>query len=304
MDRRPTVLLLQAMPLIEGLSFRDRFEVIDAATPDALESAIALHGSRIQAIATGAAKGVAAELWDCLPALELVAVHGVGTDSIDLAKAAERGVEVTLTSTQVTDDVADLAICLWLAVKRRLVPYDRYVRAGRWPKEGYPPLARKASGSKVGIVGLGRIGSAIAARAAPFAGEIRYHSRQPKPVPYGYVDSIEGLAAWSEVLFVAASGDAAQIVGEREIAALGPAGVLINIARGKVVDQPALVAALKSGALGGAGLDVFADEPDVPAELFDLDTVVLQPHMGSATVETRSAMAAAVLESLVAHFYR
>jgi lactate dehydrogenase-like 2-hydroxyacid dehydrogenase len=295
---------LQALPLLESLSFRDRFEVIDAYTPEALETAIDSHAHRIAAIVTGAGKGVRPDLWDRLPALKLVAVNGVGTDSIDLDKAAECGVEVSLTTSEVTEDTADLAICLWLAVKRRLVPYDRYVRADRWRTEGDPPLARKASGSKVGIVGLGRIGSAIAARAAPFAGEIRYHSRQPKPAPYGYFDTIESLATWSDVLFVAASGDAAKIIGGREIAALGPDGVLINIARGRVVDQPALVAALKSGALGGAGLDVFTDEPDVPAELFDLDTVVLQPHMGSATAETRGAMAAAVLQSLDDHFYR
>ena len=291
------------MPMLERLSFRDRFEVIDAYAPDSLQAALAAHGERIEAIVTGGGKGVSADLWDRLPALKLIAVNGVGTDRIDLDKAAARGVEVSLTSTEVTEDVADLAICLWLAAKRRLVPCDRHVRAGLWGKAGDPPLARKATGAKVGILGLGRIGLAIAARAAPFAGEIRYHSRRPKAADYAYVDSIEALAAWADVLFVAASGDANKIVGAREIAALGPEGTLVNVARGRVVDQVALVAALQSGALGGAGLDVFTDEPDVPAELFGLDSVVLLPHMGSATVETRGAMAAAVLQSLVARFY-
>ncbi|AYV45650.1 dihydrofolate reductase [Caulobacter flavus] len=271
-----------------------------AADADALIAEVA---PRIQAIVTGGDLGVPAALWDRLPGLEIVAVHGVGLDKVDLELAAARGVTVTTTPGVLTEDVAELAIGLWLSLARRMVSADRYVREGRWAKAERLPLARRASGRKVGILGLGQIGRAIAAMAAPFAGEIAYHSRRPvEDVPYAFHASPQDLARAVDVLFLAAPGDAAPLVDAAVLEALGPDGLLINVARGSVVDEAALVAALIDGTIAGAGLDVFADEPDAPQALLTMDNVVLQPHRGSATEEARSAMAALVLKNLERHF--
>lgn len=275
-----------------------------AADPDDL---VAQVGSRVRAVVTGGDLGVPEALWNRLPALEIVAVHGVGLDRVDLDLAAARGVAVTTTPDVLTQDVAELAIALWLALSRRLMAADRYVRDERWPQAERLALARRASGRKVGILGLGRIGREIARMAAPFASEIAYHSRRDvEGVPYAYHDSPAALAAAVDVLFVATAGggDTAALVDAAVLAALGAEGVLVNVARGSVVDEPALVAALADGTIAGAGLDVFADEPNVPAALLAMDNVVLQPHRGSATQEARASMAALVLESLARHFAR
>lgn len=271
-----------------------------AADPDALIAEVA---GKVRAIVTGGDLGVPAALWDRLPALEIVAVHGVGLDKVDLDLAAARGVAVTTTPGVLTEDVAELAIGLWLALSRRLVSADRYVREGRWPRGERLPLARRASGRKVGILGLGQIGRAIAAMAAPFASEIAYHNRRPaEDVPYAYFASPKALAQAVDVLILAAPGDAGPLVDAAVLKALGPDGLLINVARGSVVDEAALIAALADGTIAGAGLDVFEDEPNVPQALLAMDKVVLQPHRGSATEEARSAMAALVLENLDEHF--
>lgn len=271
-----------------------------AADPDAL---IAETAGKVRAIVTGGDLGVPAALWDRLPGLEIVAVHGVGLDKVDLELAAARGVTVTTTPGVLTEDVAELAIGLWLSLSRRMVSADRYVREGRWAKAERLPLARRASGRRVGILGLGQIGRAIAAMAAPFASEIAYHSRRPvEGVPYAFHASPLDLARAVDVLFLAAPGDAGPLVDAAVLEALGPDGLLINVARGSVVDEAALVAALIDGTIAGAGLDVFADEPDAPQALLTMDNVVLQPHRGSATEEARSAMAALVLRNLERHF--
>ena len=273
-----------------------------AADPQGLLAAI---GPKVRGIVTGGGTGVPVDLWAQLPALEIVAVNGVGLDAVDLDEAKARGVTVTTTPGVLTDDVADLAIGLWLALSRRMMVSDRFVRQGRWKPGANPPLAARASGRRVGILGLGQIGRAIAARAAPFAAEIAYHSRRPvDDAPYVYAASPVDLARGVEVLFVATAGGAntQALVDAAVLEALGPTGLLINVARGSVVDEAALVAALEAGTIAGAGLDVFEEEPYVPADLLNRDDVVLQPHRGSATAEARAAMADLVLANLAAHF--
>lgn len=240
---------------------------------------------------------------DSLPNLKLIAVHGVGYDGVNVAHATGRGVAVTNTPDVLTDDVADLALGLILSVLRGLPAAERMLRAGEWAAGGRAPLTRRATGLRYGVLGLGRIGRAIAARLAPFAGEIAYHSRSPvEGVSYRYAPDPVALAGSVDVLVVATPGGAGTrgLVDAAVLEALGPDGVLINIARGEVVDQPALVAALDSGGLGAAGLDVFEGEPAVPRGLLDHPRCVLTPHVGSATVEARTAMADLVIANLKA----
>ena len=262
-------------------------------------------GPGIKAALSGK-NGIDAATMDATPDLKMISLAVVGYDRVDLDHARARGIRVTNTPDVLTDDVADLAMGLMLAVARRLPAQDLYVRQGRWPIEGDPPLARRASGRRIGILGLGRIGQAIAARARPFASEIGYFSRAPRAEGggYHYFDSPRALAAWSDVMIVVVAGGAetAGLVNRDVIEALGPDGTLINVARGSVVDEDALVAALVDGRLGAAGLDVFADEPNVPEALLGLDNVVLLPHQGSATWETRKAMGDLALANLAAFF--
>jgi len=240
------------------------------------------------------------------PDLQIISLAEVGYDRIDVDHARLRKIAVTNTPDVLTDDVADLAIGLMLAVARRIPANDLYVRQGRWAAEGAPPLARRASGRRIGVLGLGRIGQAIATRAGPFASEIGYFSRRPRSeaADYLYFEDPASLAAWAEILVVAASGGPATsgLVDRRMIEALGPDGMLINISRGSVVNEAELVAALQAGRLGSAGLDVFAHEPHVPEALLGLDNVVLMPHQASATRETRKAMADLALANLAAFF--
>ena len=262
-------------------------------------------GPGIRAAISGG-NGIDAQTMDAAPDLEMVSLVVVGYDRVDLDHARARGIRVTNTPDVLTDDVADLAIGLMIAVARRLPQQDLYVRQGRWVKEGLPPLTRRVSGRKVGILGLGRIGQAIADRARPFASEIAYFSRKPRSegADYLYFDDPCALAAWADTLIVAVSGGpgTAGLVSREVMEALGPDGILVNIARGSVVDEPAMVVALQDGRLGAAGLDVFADEPNVPEALLSLENVVLIPHQGSGTLETRAAMADLALANLEAFF--
>ena len=250
--------------------------------------------------------GVDATMMDAMPDLRLIAIAGVGYDKTDVAYARAKGIAVTNTPDVLTDDVADLAIGLMIAVARRLPAQDTYVRKGRWEREGAPSLARRASGRRIGVLGLGRIGQTVAARARPFASEIGYFSRHPRPegADYHYAESPAALAEWADVMIVTVSGgaDTRHLVDRAVIDALGADGTLINVSRGSVVDEQAMVAALVDGRLGFAGLDVFADEPRVPAELLDMPNVVLAPHQGSATRETRRAMSQLALDNLAAFF--
>jgi hydroxypyruvate reductase len=301
---KPDILLIEPMmPETEAL--------LDAAyqvhrlfrEPDSA-ALLARVGPRIRAIVTGGGLGASNEIVDALPALEIIAINGIGTDAVDLEHARARGVCVTTTPDVLTDDVADMAIGLMLAVARRLCLGDRFVREGRWPG-GHMPLGRKVSGKRLGIVGLGRVGRAIARRAAGFGMTIAYTDLRPlEGIEYRYHPRLEALAHGSDFLVVAASGGPGSrgIVNASVLEALGPEGVLVNVARGSVVDEPALIAALSAGRVGGAGLDVFAHEPDVPPALWQMENVVLEPHRASATVETRRAMADLVLRNLEAQF--
>ncbi|KDF00969.1 hydroxyacid dehydrogenase [Mycolicibacterium aromaticivorans JS19b1 = JCM 16368] len=261
----------------------------------------AQQADEVTVIVCGGRPGVDAALMDSLPALGAIVNFGAGYDAIDVDAARERGIGVSNTPDVLNDTVADTALGLILDSMRRFSAADRYVRAGRWATEGPFPYTRDLSGSRVGILGLGRIGSAIAARLRGFDCAIAYHNRHELPdSPYRYAASPVKLAATVDVLVVATAGgsDTAQLVDREVLEALGPDGFLINVARGSVVDQDALIEFLEAGRLAGAGLDVYAAEPDVPVRLCELDNVVLLPHMGSATLQTRTAMATLAMRNL------
>ncbi|HEY0832702.1 MAG TPA: 2-hydroxyacid dehydrogenase [Azospirillum sp.] len=301
---KPEIILIQPMmPAVEAALDAAYTVHRLSAAPDR-DRLVAEVGARVRAVVTGGATGVGNAVIDACPNLGIIAINGIGTDAVDLEHARARGVRVTTTPDVLTDDVADMAMGLMLAVSRRLAVGDRFVRAGKWPT-GKLPLARTVSGKRLGILGLGRIGRAVARRAAAFGMSIAYVNRTAcADVPYRCMDSLMELARESDILVVAASAgpDTRNIVGRAVLDALGPDGILINVARGSVVDEPELVTALTEGRLGGAGLDVFADEPRVPEALFALDSVVLEPHQASATVETRAAMGDLVLANLRAFF--
>jgi lactate dehydrogenase-like 2-hydroxyacid dehydrogenase len=240
-------------------------------------------------------------LMAALPNLGAIVVNMVGVDAIDLEAATRRGIGVSNTPNVESDTVADTALGLILMALRRFGAADRYVRAGRWARDGQFPYGKDVSGLRVGILGLGRIGTAIATRLLGFGCTIAYHNRHRiDGSSYRYAESPLELASSVDVLVVAAAGDrnTSHLVDRSVLEALGPEGYLINIARGSVVDQDALVELVAGGGLAGAGLDVFTDEPNVPAELFDLDNVVVFPHVGSATGRTRQAMALLAIRNI------
>ncbi|HKX43128.1 MAG TPA: 2-hydroxyacid dehydrogenase [Burkholderiaceae bacterium] len=278
---------LLAEPLHANYRVHDRLHETDP-------QAFAAVAPRIRAIAASGESKVGAELIAQLPALEIISVMGVGYDGIDVAAAKARGVVVTHTPSVLNDDVADLALALMLAVARAIPQADRYVRDGRWEASGAMPLARKLSGSRLGLVGMGRIGQAIAQRALAFRMDVAYTARSAKSdLPYKFFATPQALAAESDFLVVITPGGAAtrKLIGASVFEALGPRGYVVNVARGSVIDEAALTDALERGVIAGAGLDVFEDEPRVPARLKALPNVVLTPHIGSATNETRRAMA-------------
>jgi hydroxypyruvate reductase len=266
--------------------------------PGALSKVTALVG-------TGAAK-VDKKLLSMLPHVKLIAICGVGYDGIDVAAAKEKGITVTHTPGVLTDDVADLAIGLVLSIGRRIPQADKFVRNGDWVSDAFP-MANKVSGARLGIVGMGRIGRAIAKRAAAFDMRISYTGRDAKAdLPYPFYKTATALAAAVDYLVIAVPGgdNTKNLIGTSVLQALGGKGYLINISRGTVVDQPALVQALKDKHIAGAALDVFWDEPMVDPELRRLHNVVLTPHIGSATEETRRAMVALTMENLEAFYQK
>lgn len=259
----------------------------------------ALAGTFTVLITNGEAT-VTRELIASLPALELIAVFGVGYDGVDVQAAAEHQVRVSHTPGVLTDDVADLALGLMLATSRQIVAAHKFIEAGEWAAGGFP-WTQKVSGSRVGIVGMGRIGQAIARRCEGFAMQIAYHDRKRLPaLNYAWLEDLLTLAAESDFLVICTPGTAANqgLINQPVLAALGEKGILINISRGSVIDEPALVAALESGIIAGAGLDVFSHEPAVPAGLLQRSNVVVTPHMASATWSTRAAMAQLVLDNV------
>jgi lactate dehydrogenase-like 2-hydroxyacid dehydrogenase len=259
----------------------------------------------VRGCVTNGHSGPPPEMIDRMPKLEIIASASVGYDGIPVEYARSKGIPVTNTPDVLNDDVADLAIGLMIMTARRLVASDRYVRSGRWPKEGEYPLAQRASGKRVGILGMGRIGKEIGKRAEAMNNTVAYHSRRPvADVSWRHYPDLVELAKDSDflIIIIPSTPQTQKIVSRAVIEALGPTGILVNVARGAVVDEDALVEALKSGKLGGAGLDVFANEPQVPEILFGMDNVVLEPHVGSATHETRRAMSQLVLDNLDAKF--
>ena len=304
--------ILQNLKLLPALEARlaEHFDVQRLHEAADRKAWLAAHGGEVVGLVTSAAVGANAELIAALPKLRVISSFGVGLDKLDLAAAAQRGIAVGYTPDVLNDCVADTAFGLMLDAARGFSAADRYVRRGAWRGAGTPasapfPLGRKVSGGKLGIVGLGRIGSTVARRASGFEMTVRYHNRRPvADVPWGYEPSLRALAEWADYLVVIAAGGAEtrHLIDEAVLNALGPRGFLVKVARGSVVDESALVRALTETRIAGAGLDVFENEPEVPEALFALDNVVLLPHIASATQETRQAMADRVFDNLDSFF--
>lgn len=264
---------------------------------------LAANGDQVSVVATSVRTGCDAALIAALPGLGAICSWGVGFETIATDAAAARGIQVSTTPDVLDDCVADMAWALMLAAARRIGAGDRYVREGKWTLPGDFPLSTRVWGKRLGILGLGRIGRAIARRGEGFGMQLRYHGRSARSdVAYGFEPSLEALARWSDFLVVACVGGPAtrHLVSAPVLEALGPCGIVVNIARGTVIDQQALVRALESGRLGGAGLDVLDGEPGAPDALRTRDDVVLMPHVGSATVETRRAMERLVVDNVQA----
>lgn len=265
---------------------------------------LAEQGKNIKGIVTRGDIGVTNEVLALLPEVEIISIFGVGTDAVDLDYTRERKIIVTTTPGVLTDDVADTALGLILATSRRLCQADKFLRAGQWPHSSLP-LASKVTGKRLGVFGMGRIGQAIARRAAGFDMQIAYtDTAHIDSLPYQYVPNLVSLAKQSDILVVAISGgkDSVGLVDKTIFAAMPNDAILINIARGSMINQDELILALQQQEIGGAGLDVFADEPNVPQALIEMDNVVLLPHIASATKETRIQMSDIVFSNILAHF--
>lgn len=271
--------------------------------PDAREAMLHEVGTTVRGVVTGSRGYVREELLEKLPALEIIACYTAGVDPIDVDAVARRGIKLFNNSAALNDTVADLALALLLGVARDVTGADAHVRAGLWPERRYRP-GSLLRGRRAGIVGLGGIGSAIAQRCAAFGMEIGYFGPRPKDVPYQFFSELTALANWSDTLILSCPGgpETHHIVNAGVLEALGPKGWLINVARGSVVDEAALIASLQTGVTERAGLDVFENEPHVPAELMALDRVLLSPHQGSSSVEVLPLRAEVILGQLRDHF--
>lgn len=284
----------------------DSYDVIELWKYEDRQAALARFGPGVTALVTSANMGASAELIAALPDLKAICSWGVGYETIDVEAARQRGVQVSNTPDVLTDCVADLAWGLLIAAARRMGQGERFVRAGRWGQvHGSIPLGMRVSGKKLGVVGLGRIGEAIARRGLGFDMQVRYHNRRRRDdVDYGYAASLTELAEWADFLVVATVGGPStrHLVGREALRALGPKGIIVNIARGPVIDEAAMVALLESGELGFAALDVFEHEPKVPDFFKTTDQAVVLPHIVSATTETRMDMENLMLDNLAAYF--
>jgi lactate dehydrogenase-like 2-hydroxyacid dehydrogenase len=302
--KKPSVLMIGPypeweMPLLEAV-----YEVHKLWLADNKAAFISTHAKDIRAIATRGDLGAGADVIAALPHLEMIACFGVGTDAIDLGAAQARNIKVSYTPDVLTGDVADVAIALCLAVARMVPAGDNMVRNHEWPF-GTMPLSTRFFGKRMGIVGLGRIGMAIAKRAAGFDMDISYHNRNKRnDVPYTYCETVEELAAQSDFLVAAVAGGAASkaLISSAALIALGPQGYFINVARGSVVDEAALLHSLEKGVIKGAGLDVYLNEPNISPRFLTLKNAVVLPHVGSGTFETRKDMGKLVRDNLEAHF--
>lgn len=293
---KPAILVLRPLLPARQAELEAAYEVHG---PDALPRV----GPRIAAVVTDGHAGLSAAQVASMPNLGLVASGSAGIEGIDRAALAARGIPLTNAAPALAEEVADLAMTLLLAGWKDLPALDAHVRSGAWAR-AEAPLGRALAGRTLGILGLGTIGAAVARRAGAFGLRIAYHARHPRPVPHAYEPTLLGLARRSDILMVVVPGGPGTrgMVSREVIDALGPEGLLVNVARGSVVDEPALVAALEEGRLGRAALDVMRDEPRPDPRLTRLPNVLLTPHVGSATRETRDAMSANVLANLAAHF--
>lgn len=296
---QPSILQVGALPPVAGGPLHEEFSVL-RLPEKGWEDVIAEHGQQLNIAVTSSMAGVSGALMKALPNLEAVVNFGVGYDTTDVEAAQGLGIQVSNTPDVLTDCVADLTVGLMIDTARGISASDRFIRRGQWPQGQYP-LGRRVSGKRVGVVGMGRIGQAIAKRLEAFGCSVAYHSRsRAHTVTYPWYDSLIDLASDSDFLVVAVAGGPATagLISGEVLHALGPEGYLINIARGSVIDETALVDTLTHHRIAGAGLDVFAHEPQVPEVLFDLDNVVLTPHIGSATAETRQDMATLFFDNL------
>lgn len=301
---KPCMLLAAELPPATCAELRALFDLVELPKSEAQRPAFfAEHGSRIRGMALRKTQ-VDATLLAALPALEVIASYSAGLDNVDLAAVKARGIALENTSQVLADDVANTALGLALALTRDLVNADAYVRSGQWPQRGPYPLGRSISRMRVGIVGLGSIGMAIARRMVAFGAQVAYHGPSRKPVDLAYYADVVDLARHSDLLVLTCPLSPAthHLVDARVLDALGPRGYLVNIARGPVVDEAALIAALAADRIAGAALDVFEHEPEVPTALLQDRRLVLTPHIGSATEEARSAMAGHVVQTLASHF--
>ena len=282
----------------------ERFHVVRLYSEQDPEKTLQAVRNDVVAIVANAGKPLRRNLLEALPNLEIISQYSVGTDNIDFDVTRARGIAVTNTPDVLTDDTADIAVSLLLALSRRICEADMFVRVGKW-SQGAMPLGTTPKGKTVGIIGLGRIGMAIAKRLTAFDMRVVYHNRRQKAdIGWSYYNDVEKMAVDADYLVAACPGGAEthHIINARVLEALGPKGYLINISRGTVVDEEALVQALVNKTIAGAGLDVYAHEPNVPEVLKGMDNVVLLPHIGSATIETRTVMGEIVLANLEAHF--
>jgi lactate dehydrogenase-like 2-hydroxyacid dehydrogenase len=300
--------IVQAAPIGEWADgyLQANYDVLQLWRESDPLACLASHAAGATALVTSVRRGCSAAMIERLPELRLISSWGVGYETIDVAAANARGIRVTNTPHVLDDCVADMAWALLLAAARRTSEGDRYVKGGQWRTIGAFPLTTKVSGKRLGILGLGRIGEAVARRGAGFDMEVRYHNRRARAdTSYRHEPSLTELARWADFLVVACVGGPAtrHLVSAEVIDALGPQGILINIARGTVIDQQAMVTALVAGRLGGAGLDVLENEPAAPPELLEMDQVTLMPHTGSATRDTRRAMEQLVIDNLEAFLH-
>ncbi len=303
MPAKPDLVMLAPLDAPVVAALEETFTVHDHFKSDDRAAMLAAAaGARF--VATDGHVGLPHAIMDALPKLEIAASYGVGIDAVDVPEASTRGIRITNTPEVLNDSAAELTLALMLALARRIPQADRYVRDGRWPEEGNYALTGELTGRKVGILGLGRVGKEIARRLAVFKMHVVYHGRREQPhQPYTFYPDLVDMARDVDWLVVIAPGTAEtkHIVDRRVLDALGPEGHLVNVARGSLVDEPALIAALQEGRLGAAALDVFAEEPRVPEAYFGMDNVVLSPHQASATRKTRASMGDLVVQNLRAH---
>lgn len=303
----PQVLIYSRFPKAQMARIGERYDLLDAAGRPPIEVFSAEQLAPVRAMITAGGQRILAAVLDTLPSLGAIICYGTGYDGIDLAEVARRNIAVGNSPAANAAAVADLAMTLMLAATRRLLPADAYVRSGDWAGAKPSPFMRQPpgmTGRKIGVYGMGAIGRKIAARCAAFEADVAYHSRSKHDVPYAYHPSLAALAEWADILMVAvrAGAETRHAIDADILRRLGPAGTVVNISRGSVIDQAALIAALEGGAIAAAGLDVYEKEPHAPDALTRLPNVVLTPHIGGHTVESHLAMQDCVLANLDAFF--